>query len=101
MHYYNFYFIKYSFRNRTLAFVYNFRVFNNKTSFAFKEKKYLKKLIKVHEFFEVIHGLGLDYIPCKVIYDGRNFLIPDLNKICWAELLSLQLEKQNKRENET
>lgn len=56
-------------------------------------KENVNKNIKDSEFLEVILGCGLNYIPYKIIREGRNILIPDLNKINRDELLSLQLEK--------
>jgi hypothetical protein len=56
-------------------------------------KKLVKRNIKVSEFSEVILSCYLNYNPCNIISEGRNILMPDLNKINRDELLSLQLAK--------
>jgi chemotaxis signal transduction protein len=48
---------------------------------------------KSWELLKVIPVNDVHYISGKIIYEGRNILIPDLNKINRDELLSLQLEK--------
>ena len=87
------YFIQYSCRRRIHAYLYKFRDIYNTTSLVIKVKENVKKNIKDSEFLEVILGCGLHYIPYKIIREGRNILIPDLNKINRDELPSLQLEK--------
>jgi len=46
---------------------------------------------KTWEFSKVIPVNDVNYISGKIIYEGRNILILDLNKINRDELMSLQL----------